>query len=121
MGFSHGCSPAPLMAPKHCKTSMLGAVIVSERGFLEPLVGRFARIDSRFEKKKKTFFFFFRFRIDLPKNGIAARIGHESWREDAIRVNLAKCFKNRYFLQIDSRESAKRWCANRLPTKFEPH
>ena len=35
------------------------------------LVGRFARIDSRFER---TSFL----RIDLPKNGIAARIGRES-------------------------------------------
>ena len=25
-----------------------------------------------------------------------------------------------FFLRIDSRESAKRWCANRLPTKMEP-
>ena len=46
-------------------------------------------------------------------------------REDAIRANLAKCFKNRYFsanrfARIDSRESAKRWCANRLPTAVRP-
>ena len=33
---------------------------------------------------------------------------------------LQKSFQNTYFrfLQIDSRESAKRWCANRLPTKL---
>ena len=35
-GVQSWISPPPLMAPKHCTTSILGAVIVSERGFLEP-------------------------------------------------------------------------------------
>ena len=35
-GVQSWISPPHLMAPKHCKTSILGAVIVSERGFLEP-------------------------------------------------------------------------------------
>ena len=49
--------------------------------------------------------------LTFQKNGTAARTGRESHefnanrREDAICANLAK------------RESAKRWCANRLPTK----
>ena len=92
------------------------------RSLVVILVGRFARIDSRFacsRFEKKTFF------ANRPSNGIDARTGRESRefqceseREDAIRANLAKCFKNRYvFLRIDSRESVKRWCANRLPTK----
>ena len=43
-------------------------------------------------------------------------------REDAIRASLANCFKNRLtfanrFARIDSRRSAERWCANRLPIK----
>ena len=35
-GVQSWISPPPLTAPKHYKTSILGAVIVSERGFLEP-------------------------------------------------------------------------------------
>ena len=31
-GVQSWISPPPLMAPRHCKTSILGAVIVSERG-----------------------------------------------------------------------------------------
>ena len=39
-------------------------------------------------------------------------------REDAIRANLAKRFKNRYFsANRFARIDSKRWCANRLPTK----
>ena len=33
------------MAPKHCKTSILGAVIVSERGFLEPIMINFLNVE----------------------------------------------------------------------------
>ena len=36
MGFSQWTSPPPVMAPKHSKTSIWGAVIISGRGFLEP-------------------------------------------------------------------------------------
>ena len=35
-GVQSWISPPPLTAPKHYKTSILGAVIVSERGSLEP-------------------------------------------------------------------------------------
>ena len=35
-GVQSCISPPPLMAPKHCETSIWGAVIVPERGFLEP-------------------------------------------------------------------------------------
>ena len=34
-GVQSWISPPPLMAPKHCRTSILGAMIVFERGFLE--------------------------------------------------------------------------------------
>ena len=84
------------------------------------LVGRFARIDSRCEKKVSFLFV----RIDLPENGQqpGKDANHANFnanrREDVIRANLAKCFKTSFFffVWIDSRESAKRWCANRLPT-----
>ena len=34
--------------------------------------------------------------------------------------NLVECFRNRHFLlRVDSRESAKCWCANRRPTKIQ--
>ena len=35
-GVQSWISPPPLMAIKQCKTNILGALIVSERGFLEP-------------------------------------------------------------------------------------
>ena len=66
---------------------------------LKSLVDRFARIDSCFEKEKGFFV-----RIDLPKKWDSSddwtRISNFNFnsnrRPDAIRTNLAKCFKNRY-------------------------
>ena len=70
-------------------------------------------------------------RIELPESRkcIAARKGRESSefqyeserRRDSresghVLQNSFFCFANR-FARIDSCESAKRWCANRLPTK----
>ena len=101
-----------------------GDVAQSTQGFspaiiiVNLLVGRFARIDSRFARESRIFsanrFSLrknFLLRIDLPKKGIAARIGRETRnfsfnanrREDAIRADLATCFKNRHF----SRESIR--------------
>ena len=82
------------------------------------LVGRFARIDSRFGNPffcESTF-----------QKWIAARFGRESREfecESERRCDSresGKCFKTGFFSQIDSRESAKHWCANRLPTKYHP-
>ena len=99
---------------------------------LSSLVGRFARIDSRFacfsanrsslRKKKKKLFFFLR--TSLPEMdssedctrimGISMRIG-EKVRCAGIWPSASKI---RFFLRMDPRESAKRLCANRLPTKL---
>ena len=77
---------------------------------------------NRFSQKKKTSFL----RIDFPKKMGEQRgpdANHVNFnanrREDAIRANLDKRFKNKCFFcePIDSRESANRWCANRRPTK----
>ena len=95
-------------------------------GNTQLVVGRFARIDSRFAKKKT--FFFFANRPSRKLNGWQRGLDanhanlNASRRDDAIRANLAKCFKNSFslagrFARIDSRESAQRWCANRLPTE----
>ena len=56
------------------------------------------------------------------KNGIAARIGRESREfqcESERRRDSREIWPNAskigIFLRVDSRESAKHWCANRLP------
>ena len=70
-------------------------------------------IDARFKKKPS-----------FCETTFQKKDSSENWtrinrREDAIRTNLAKCFKNKcFFLRIDLRESAKRWCANRRTTKI---
>ena len=81
-------------------------------------MGRFARIDSRFGKKKTLFCELTFQKMDSSEERtrstrISMRIGEKTrfaqiW-PSASRIGL--------FLRIDSRESAKRWCANRLPNK----
>ena len=104
-------------------------------------MGRFARIDSRFARDSRIFSANrFSLRKKPPfresafqemglQRGLDANHANfnANRREDAIRANLAKSFKIFFFSAsrfawIDSRrriscESAKRWCANRLPTK----
>ena len=97
------------------------------------LVGRFARIDSRcacefsasqFLLQKNRYF------ANQPsRKWIAARTGRESCefeceserrrdsRESGQVLQTRSLFANR-FARIHSCESAKRWCANRRPTKF---
>ena len=83
-----------------------------------PLVGRFARIDSRFEEKTSFCESTFQ-KWDISEDWtritrISMRIG-EKTRFARIWPSASKIG---FFLRIDSRESAKRWCANRLPTKI---
>ena len=81
------------------------------------LVGGFVRINSRFEQNifcESTFQ-----KMDSSEErtritGISMRIG-EKTRFARIWPSASKIAF--FCLRIDSRESAKRWCANRLPTK----
>ena len=114
---SGGAIPPPkrgisaMLVRYHMKTRQMGAIPpsaklsrkgiarygwMSRTGPLRWADSRESILASEKEKKKHCL------RIDLPKNGIAARTGRESRefnanrREDAIRANLAKCFKNRH-------------------------